>query len=85
MPGRHLFSVRNEKAILLDKARPGDYLESAVGVHFHISSPDDRCRSTWQSAAAWNAWKMSPERAEIQEQIDAMLSEPTEYEVYENL
>jgi heme oxygenase (mycobilin-producing) len=41
--------------------------------------------STWQSVGAWNAWKASPERAEIQNRIEAMLGEPTEYEVYEYL
>jgi heme oxygenase (mycobilin-producing) len=39
--------------------------------------------STWQSTDAWDTWWMSQKRAEIQEQIDAMLVVPTEYEVYE--
>ena len=39
--------------------------------------------STWQNIDAWNAWRTSRERAEIQEQIDAMLVVPTEYEMYE--
>lgn len=38
--------------------------------------------STWQNAAAWDAWRTSPERAEIQQQIDALLGVPTEYEIY---
>jgi heme-degrading monooxygenase HmoA len=41
--------------------------------------------STWQSKDAWNAWRTSPERAAIQEQIDALLAVPTEYEMYEYL
>ncbi|MBM4315600.1 MAG: antibiotic biosynthesis monooxygenase [Deltaproteobacteria bacterium] len=39
--------------------------------------------STWQNMDAWNAWRTSRERAEIQEQIDALLGVPTEYEMYE--
>lgn len=41
--------------------------------------------STWQNKDAWNAWRTSRERAGIQEQIDALLGVPTEYEMYENL
>ena len=40
---------------------------------------------TWKSLEAWNAWKTSPERAEIQNRIDSLLGAPTEYEVYEYL
>ncbi|MCE5263877.1 MAG: antibiotic biosynthesis monooxygenase [Deltaproteobacteria bacterium] len=40
---------------------------------------------TWKSQDAWNAWKTSPERAEIQTRIDSLLGAPTEYEVYEYL
>jgi len=39
--------------------------------------------STWQSVDAWDTWWMSQKRAEIQEQIDAMLVVPTEYAMYE--
>lgn len=39
--------------------------------------------STWQSVDAWDTWRMSQKRAEIQEQIDAMLVVPTEDEMYE--
>jgi len=41
--------------------------------------------STWQNMDAWNAWRTSRARAEIQEQIDALLGAPTEYEMYEYL
>ncbi len=41
--------------------------------------------STWQNKDAWNAWRTSRERAEIQEQIDTLLGAPTEYEMYEYL
>ena len=39
--------------------------------------------STWQSIDAWDTWWMSQKRAEVQEQIDAMLVVPTEYSMYE--
>ncbi len=41
--------------------------------------------STWQSLDTWNAWWKSQKRAEIQDQIDALLVMPTEYEIYEYL
>jgi heme-degrading monooxygenase HmoA len=40
--------------------------------------------STWQNLDDWKRWFTSPERAELQEQIDIMLGDPTEYEIYEN-
>lgn len=40
---------------------------------------------TWKSLDAWNTWKTSGEREEIQTQIDNLLGEATEYEVYEYL
>jgi heme oxygenase (mycobilin-producing) len=39
--------------------------------------------STWQNRGAWDAWRTSRERSEIQEQIDAILGTQTEYGVYE--
>jgi len=41
--------------------------------------------STWKDIDTWNAWKENKERAEIQNQIDVMLDEPTEYEIFGNL
>jgi heme oxygenase (mycobilin-producing) len=41
--------------------------------------------STWKDIAAWNAWQTNEKRAEIQEQIDAMLEEQTQYEIYGHL
>ncbi len=38
--------------------------------------------STWQSADDWREWVLSKERAEIQDRIDALLGEKTEYEIY---
>jgi len=37
----------------------------------------------WQSEFYWEQWLQSKERAEIQEKIDRLLGEETEYEIYE--
>jgi heme-degrading monooxygenase HmoA len=39
--------------------------------------------STWDSLSAWKDWQSSKERANIQGQIDTLLGQKTEYEVYE--
>ena len=39
--------------------------------------------STWESIDAWKTWLVSAERATIQQQIDALLGEKTEYEAYQ--
>lgn len=39
--------------------------------------------STWDSLSAWKDWQSSKERAKIHSQIDALLGQKTEYEVYE--
>ena len=41
--------------------------------------------STWQSADDWRRWVLSGQRRELQEQIDALLGQPTQYEIYENI
>jgi heme-degrading monooxygenase HmoA len=38
--------------------------------------------STWQSVDAWQRWATSPARMELQNKIDEVLNEKTEYEVY---
>lgn len=38
--------------------------------------------STWQTLGDWERWMRNEERAELQEEIDIMLGEPTEYEIY---
>ncbi len=37
----------------------------------------------WQSVYYWDAWLQGVERSEIQKQIDALLGEETQYEIYE--
>jgi heme-degrading monooxygenase HmoA len=38
--------------------------------------------STWQSVEDWNNWVNSSERIAIQDNIDTLLGEKTEYELY---
>jgi len=38
--------------------------------------------STWQSVDEWREWVLTKERAEIQDKIDTLLGEKTEYEIY---
>jgi antibiotic biosynthesis monooxygenase (ABM) superfamily enzyme len=37
----------------------------------------------WQSVEYWNQWFQSKERSEIQDKIDLLLGEQTQYEIYE--
>ncbi len=39
--------------------------------------------STWQTLQDWKAWYASEERAEIQNMIDTIIDEPTEYTIYQ--
>ena len=39
--------------------------------------------TTWESLDDWKAWKASKEREAIQSQIDSLLGQKTEYEVYQ--
>jgi heme-degrading monooxygenase HmoA len=39
--------------------------------------------STWQSLDDWREWVLSPERIEVQNEIDARLAEQTIYEIYQ--
>jgi heme-degrading monooxygenase HmoA len=41
--------------------------------------------STWNSMADWNTWFSTPERQGLQEQIDTLLGEKTQYRFYEPL
>ena len=38
--------------------------------------------SGWEDLASWNAWLASDKRAEVQSQIDRLLGEPSQYQVY---
>jgi len=49
-----------------------------------VDQPDE-CMviSTWRSLEDWNAWLNNGERVSIQNQIDKLLGQKTEYAVYE--
>jgi heme-degrading monooxygenase HmoA len=38
--------------------------------------------STWNSMESWRQWAVNSEREAVQAQIDALLGQPTEYEIY---
>ncbi|MBL7226333.1 MAG: antibiotic biosynthesis monooxygenase [Desulfobacteraceae bacterium] len=38
--------------------------------------------STWQSVDNWKAWAANDRRAEMQDKIDALLGQKTEYGIY---
>jgi heme-degrading monooxygenase HmoA len=42
-------------------------------------------RSTWQSLEAWKKWLHSEARGAIQQKIDVISSQKTEYRIYESL
>lgn len=46
---------------------------------------EDECMviSTWRSQEDWNAWVNNQERQTIQNEIDILLGQETEYAVYE--
>jgi heme-degrading monooxygenase HmoA len=49
----------------------------------NVADPEDYLViSTWQSMEVWKAWESSKERADVQQKIDALLGEKTEYGVY---
>ncbi len=41
--------------------------------------------STWSSLERWTDWLNQPQRAELQDRIDALLGEPTLYQVYQHV
>lgn len=53
--------------------------ETLINVNDH---EDYLVISTWQSVDHWKAWAGSKERADIQDKIDALLGQKTEYGVY---
>jgi heme-degrading monooxygenase HmoA len=53
-----------------------------------IDPPDDNdylVRSTWRSIEDWKKWLHSTERSAIQDKIDTVTTEKTEYRIYEPL
>lgn len=65
---------------------------SAVGWHGYLSSEtlyniDDRedylVISTWKSKREWDAFFADPHRTALQEQIEALMGDKTQYEIYD--
>ena len=49
-----------------------------------VDEPDESLVVTkWQSEFYWKQWLQSKERSEIQDKIDQLLEEKTQYEIYE--
>ena len=49
-----------------------------------LDKPDESLVVTkWQSDYYWNQWFQSKERSKIQDKIDQLLGEETQYEIYE--
>lgn len=40
---------------------------------------------TWQSADDWKEWAQSKERINLQNEIDKLLGQPTEYEIFQSI
>ena len=49
----------------------------------NVDNPEDYLViSTWKSVDDWKSWASNNQRAEIQDKIDALLGEKTEYSIY---
>jgi len=67
------------------RAQPG-YISSETLKCLDPPCEDEHLvRATWQSFEDWKRWLHSEERIAIQQQIDAITGETTEYRVYESL
>lgn len=69
----------------LARAQPGFMSSESLRC---IDPPGDDeylIRSTWQSIDLWQTWLHSEERSGIQQKIDDITGEKTEYKVYETL
>ncbi len=69
----------------LARAQPGYMSSESLRC---IDPPGDDeylIRGTWESHAQWQKWLQSEERSAIQQKIDDLTGEETEYRVYEGL
>ncbi|OEU56845.1 MAG: antibiotic biosynthesis monooxygenase [Desulfobulbaceae bacterium S3730MH12] len=76
-----------ELTILLKKLRSLTLSQSGYiyGETLRRVDLDDECLviSTWRSLEDWNAWLHNEQRIKIQDDIDSLLGEKTDYSVYE--
>ena len=69
----------------LARAQPG-YMSSETLKCIEPPGDDEYLiRSTWQSAEDWKRWLHNDERNAVQQQIDVISGEKTEYRIYESL
>ena len=69
----------------LARAQPGYMSSESLKCIDPPSDDEYLVRSTWRSAEDWKRWLHSDERAAVQQQIDAITGEKTEYRIYESL
>jgi len=76
-----------ELTILLKKLRSLTLSQSGYiyGETLRRVDAENECMviSTWRSLEDWNKWLHNEQRIEIQNEIDRLLGETTEYSVYE--
>ncbi len=76
-----------ELTVLLKKLRALTLSQSGYiyGETLRRIDSEDECLviSTWRSLDDWNSWLDDEQRMEIQDEIDQLLGEKTEYSVYE--
>ncbi len=76
-----------ELTVLLKKLRSLTLSQSGYiyGETLRRVDSDDECLviSTWRSLEDWNAWLHNEQRIQIQDDIDSLLGEKTDYSVYE--
>ena len=76
-----------ELTILLKKLRSLTLNQSGYiyGETLRRVDTEDECMviSTWRSLEDWNAWLHNEQRINIQDDIDSLLGEKTDYSVYE--
>ncbi len=76
-----------ELTILLKKLRSLTLNQSGYiyGETLRRVDTEDECMviSTWRSLEEWNVWLHNEQRINIQDDIDSLLGEKTDYSVYE--
>jgi len=69
----------------LARAQPGYMSSESLQCIDPPGNAEYLIRSSWQSDEDWKRWLHSDERVAIQQRIDAITQEETEYKVYESL
>jgi len=69
----------------LARAQPGYMSSESLQCIDPPGNEEYLIRSSWQSDEDWKRWLHSDERVAIQQRIDAITQEETEYKVYESL